>query len=607
MARRAEAGAYGRMTTPFAAAFLILVVVLALLSHFGLPDAVIGTILCGVTLAATTAIGINASTMQTSEFHLAARLVPASVNGAAGAVAVISAAIFLGLAGNAFVDVSSAATFTLGLSLGFLILAVGVAPYFRKSAAFGIVDFLGIRYGGGSVRVSAAVVVVCGLLASLAAAIAAAVTIATMVLDVSASVAMAIVLAVVLCSTVLGGVRAITRAAAAEYLVLAFAFLLPVTIVSVREYWLPIPPLTFGLALRETALLVLASGRDLVTDPASRFSAFGSVSPFVSLAIVATLAAGVPALPHLLLRSATVRGPDRARRSVGWTLLFVLVIALTAPAYAAFVKLVVLREVVDGPLEMLPDWVFIFGKLGFVRICGVGAASVDAVLAACSALPGFTGNLPANDLAISGDAVVLAAPAIFGLPYISTALIAIGALVATLAAAKAMAFAIASAVGHDLYGTVIGAHASAGRRLIVTRLVMIGAVAGAVWIAATSGDTVFALAPIAISLSAGGLFPALILAVWWKRANAPGAVAGIIAGSVVTAALIADHRFPGFLPFGRLGFSEFTAAIVGIPIGFVVTVAASLATEPPSEALQATVDAIRRPGGTPFVQESESL
>jgi hypothetical protein len=36
-------------------------------------------------------------------------------------------------------------------------------------------------------------------------------------------------------------------------------------------------------------------------------------------------------------------------------------------------------------------------------------------------------------------------------------------------------------------------------------------------------------------------------------------------------------------------------------------IAASLATPAPSEEQQALVDAIRRPGGTPFVQESESL
>ena len=92
---------------PFAAAFLMLVVVLALLGHFGLPDAVLGTFSAARRWSTFTAIGINASTMQTSEFYLAARSVPAPVNGVAGAAAVMSGAIFLGLAGTHFADVTS--------------------------------------------------------------------------------------------------------------------------------------------------------------------------------------------------------------------------------------------------------------------------------------------------------------------------------------------------------------------------------------------------------------------------------------------------------------------------------------------------------------------
>jgi Na+(H+)/acetate symporter ActP len=81
----------------------------------------------------------------------------------------------------------------------------------------------------------------------------------------------------------------------------------------------------------------------------------------------------------------------------------------------------------------------------------------------------------------------------------------------------------------------------------------------------------------------------------------------MVAGGLLTATLIADHRFPGFLPFGRLGFDDLTAAIIGMPVGFLAAVAATLATDPPSEEQQVFIDAIRRPGGTPLVQETESL
>src|SRR5690606_27259732 len=101
----------------------------------------------------------------------------------------------------------------------------------------------------------------------------------------------------------------------------------------------------------------------------------------------------------------------------------------------------------------------------------------------------------------------------------------------------------------------------------------------------------------------GGLFPAFILSIWWKRANAVGTAAGIAAGFVVTAALVGGALYPDALPllaFAASGGAEF-AATTGILVGFAVIVAVSLATAAPSAEQNATVDAIPRPGGTPFV------
>lgn len=601
MARQPASGGFGRIAGLFTIAFVAVVVVLALLGHFGLPEPVLGTVLGGASLVTFAAIGIASGTIQTSDFYLADRALPAAVNGVATAAAMMSGAVVLGLAGSYFADASSAAVFVIGLALGFLVLAAGIAPYFRKSGAFGVADFLGVRFGGRLVRLVAVVVVVAALLPALAAAISTAATLAATLLDVSPHIALAIVVGVTIASTALGGMRAITLTAIVQYIVLALAFLAPVAVVSSREFGLPLPYLTFGLALKDAALLVLASGRDLASALPSRLLPFSATSGLAALATIISLAAGVATLPHLLLRSATVTGPDRARRAAGWSLFFVLIVVLAAPAYAAFARLVILREVADVSLDGLPDWIFTFGQLGLVKICGVDAVSVNALLAACQ-----SDTLPANQLAISGDAVVLAAPAIFDLPFAFSALMAAGALAATLAAANAMVFAIGSAVGHDLYGGVIDKRATAGRLLIVTRLAVVLAVSAAVWLAYRHGDDAFALALSTISLSAGGLFPAVILAVWWRRANALGAVAGVAVGSVVTAFAIAGYVFRT-APLEGPGFTDLTAAVAGMLAGFIATVGVSLATPPPSEERQAIVDAIRRPGGEPFVQESESL
>lgn len=607
MTRRQPARSYGQLAILFGIAFAILAAILELLDYFGLPGDILGTAICGVGLIALAVVGVYAGTMQTSEFYLAARAVPAAGNGAASAVSVISGTLFIGLAGTYFAGADKAVAATIGWCFGFVVLTVGLAPYFRKSGAFGVVDFLGLRYGGRAVRIAAAVVVAVALFPATAAALAFAAEIAANLLGISAASALAIVAAVALVTTVLGGLRAITRTAIAEYIVVASAIVVPVTVVAFREYHTPFPQLSFGLALHDAALLALSGSGDIATFRANGAWSWIGGGAFNSLATVAVLAAGVAALPQLLMRSAAVRGPATARRSAAWGLLFILLVISAAPAYAAFAHYLILRDLVDVAIEHLPDWVFTFGHLGLVKVCGVEATSVNALLAACSSHPGFTGNLAAGDLSVAGDTVVLAAPGVFDLPDVVTALVALGALAAALAAGKAMAFAIASAFGHDLYRGVSEVAPSAGRQLIVTRLLLVVVIALAAWFAGRHPADAIALAPGAIAMAAGGLFPALILAVWWKPATAQGAVGAIIGGGVVTAALVLHARYPGFLPMGDLKLTEITGGIVGLPIGIVAAVTLSLGFTPSTEDRLAMVDAIRRPGGTPIVQESESL
>jgi cation/acetate symporter len=594
---------FGRTAALFFIGFILLLVVLALVDHFGLPAGILSTTLAGAVLIVVATLGVSGSTMQASEFYLAGRAVPAGLNGIATAAAGIATFVYLGLGGAFFAAGADASALVLGLTLGFLILTVAVAPYFRKSAAFGVIDFLGLRYGGRAVRVAALLLVLPTLMIALTSALSAGAYLGALTLGMSEGNALAIVTGVVLIAPVLGGQRSVTRTALVEYVVMALAIAAPVAAMSFVEYEWPVPPLTFGTAVKEAALLVESGGRDLAAPFAGGFAPFGD-NVFAEAIVLAT---GIAALPHLLMRSGMIRGPDRARRAGAWALIAVLFVALMAPAYPAFSRLVVLRELADTPIESLPDWVFTFGNLGLVKLCGVAATSIDVVLGACSGHAGFTGNLDPATLSIGSDAIVLAAPSIYGLPYIATALVAVGALAAAIATAKAIAFALASAIGHDFYAGVIDPHASAGRQLILSRLAAAVVVGFAAWFASAAGHAAFGIAPAAIALSAGGLFPPLILAVWWRRANATGAVAGIVAGGLLTATLIAEHRFPGFLPFGRLGFDDLTAAVLGMPIGFIATIAASLASDPPSAEQQVMVDAIRRPGGTPFVQETESL
>ncbi len=596
MAGRKPIATFHSLSGLFTVAFAGALVVLALLGNYGLPDTVLGTTLGVGVVVAFAVAGISERTMQPAEFHAAGGGLSATANGIATAAAFLSAGAVLGLAAAVLSDYRASIAITLGWSLGFLLLAVLIAPYVRRSGAYGAADFLAFRFTNRGVRLVAAIIVVVTLLPALAAAVATATLVAAKLFALSPHAAAVLVVLLILSGTVLGGMRSVTLAALAQYIVLAIAFVVPAAIVSTLIYSLPVPQIAAGLAYHDAA--ALASSGDLARTLASRFLPLVPEGNFQLIAVTVALAAGVAALPHLLMRCATVDGAPASRRSIGWALVFVLVVALTAPAYATFAKLALLRDVVGSAIADLPDWLFTLGRQGLVTLCGADATSAAAAVRACTALHGSAGPLAAPDLAVNGDIVVLAWADIVDLPYVVTALIYVGALAAALAAANAIALAIAGALGHDLYAGLIDPKASAGRRLIVTRLLVVATVLVAAWLGARHGGDIFPLAAATLSLSAGGLFPALFLAVWWRRANGPGAIAGMVAGFAVTAAVIVGARYPGLLPADAQGsgLSPLSAAIVGLPVGFVVAIAISLATRAPSATQEAVVDAMRRPG-----------
>ena len=66
--------------------------------------------------------------------------------------------------------------------------------------------------------------------------------------------------------------------------------------------------------------------------------------------------AGTAGLPHLLTRFYTVPNPAEARLSVAWSLFFIAILYLSAPALAVLVKFEVMNNLVGSPFSELPHW-----------------------------------------------------------------------------------------------------------------------------------------------------------------------------------------------------------------------------------------------------------
>jgi cation/acetate symporter len=380
----------------------------------------------------------------------------------------------------------------------------------------------------------------------------------------------------------LGGMRAVTWTQVAQYIILIIAYLTPVIWLSVQLYSLPIPELTYGQALKEITALEPKLG---VTKPhvGAYLDAKGQFSwmEFHNFwALVLCLMVGTASLPHILMRYFTTPNVRDARKSVGWSIFFIFLLYFTAPAYAAFAKLEVYRNVIGQQIASLPAWVQNWSQVGGLLTIKDGNND---------------GILQLGEFIINQDIIVLSMPEIAGLPYVISGLVAAGGLAAALSTADGLLLAIANALSHDVYYKMIDPKASTVRRLTVARVILVGVAIVAAAVAGTRPAGIIQMVAWAFSLAAAGLFVPLVLGIWWKRTTAAGAISGMIAGfGLCLYYLIGTRYFDMPLWFGIRNISS---ALFGLPVAFIVTIVVSLMTRAPSREMQEFVDSIRVPRG----------
>lgn len=596
----------GLRTALLGGAFALYLVLLAVLERIGVPDAVIGYLIIVAVIAVFLGIGIASRTLLASEFFAAGRSVPAVFNGMAAAADWISGAVLIGLVGTLYAAGHDGLAYVMGLSGGFVLIAVLIAPYLRKHGAYTLPDFFAARFGGPLTRWLGLVVLICCSLGLLAAQIHAAGLIGELILGIDFEIAVAAGLVVIVVGTLLGGMRAVTWTQCAQYGVLLAATLVPAIVLSLRHHGIPIPQLAYGQTLQAIAEIE-------ATFPTSNFDApaylapFSAMTPLNVFALIACLAAGAASLPHILMRFGTTRSVRDARASANWALVFAAAVLLTVPAYAAFAKLEIYTQVVGMSVDALPDWVFAFGDYGRISICGAPADLVATVKAACggtTAGAGVSGVLGPADIEIDRDAILFALPKMAGLPYIVTGLIAAGALAAVFSTATGLLLAIAGSLAHDAYYKTLDRRAPTSRRLFIARLFVLAVAIGAAWLALERTADVLKAATFAFSLAAAGNFPALVLGIWWKRCTQYGAAAGMAAGLGVT-------LYYGFMTTWRdmpdwFGVDPAAAGLFGLPVGFAVIIVISLLTPAPSPTLGTRLDRIRTPRGA-TIADTESV
>jgi cation/acetate symporter len=200
------------------------------------------------------------------------------------------------------------------------------------------------------------------------------------------------------------------------------------------------------------------------------------------------------------------------------------------------------------------------------------------------------------EITIGGDLIVLATPEIAGLPYVISGLVAAGGLAAALSTADGLLLTISNALSHDLYYKMIDPNAPTVRRIAVSKGLLLVVALIAAYVTSLKPGNILFLVGAAFSLAASGFFPALVLGVFWKRANKLGAIIGMAVGLFVCGYYM-YQTYPFFGVNAPLWWdiNPISAGIFGIPAGFIGVIVGSLITPAPSKEVQELVDHVRYP------------
>jgi cation/acetate symporter len=321
-------------------------------------------------------------------------------------------------------------------------------------------------------------------------------------------------------------------------------------------------------------------------SPAERVQASEARRNFIALALC--LMVGTAGLPHLLTRYYTTTTVATARESVAWSLVFICLLYLTAPALAVMVKTEVFGSLVGSSFDQLPGWIRQWQR-------------VDPTLLSAVDLNG-DGKLQLGELRLHPDLVMLVMPELGGLPYVVSGMVAAGGLAAALSTADGLLLAISSALSHDFYFKAINPNASRTRRVTLSKALLLAAALAAAAVASSRPADILAVVTAAFSIAGSTFFPALVAGVFWRRANRAGALAGMLTGLFVCLGyLVVAHPglramfgLPG--PATQLwGIQPASAGIFGVPAGALALVLVSLLTAAPKQRDRDFVDMLRRP------------
>jgi cation/acetate symporter len=178
-------------------------------------------------------------------------------------------------------------------------------------------------------------------------------------------------------------------------------------------------------------------------------------------------------------------------------------------------------------------------------------------------------------------------------------LVAAGALAAALSTADGLLLTIANALSHDVYYHMIDRQATHQRRVTTAKIVLLGVALFASYVTSLRPGNILFLVGAAFSLAASSFFPVLVLAIFWRRTTAAGAVAGMATGLAVAVYYIFVNypfftRMTGIFGNRWFGVDPIASGAFGVPAGFAAAILVSLITPRNAPVIDRLVNYLRK-------------
>lgn len=578
-------------------------------------------IFIGISFSIYIGIAIWSRAGSTKEYYTAGGSVSPFANGMATAADWMSAATFISMAGGIAAAGYGASKFLMGWTGGFVLLTTLMVPYLRKFGKATVPDFVGDRYYSNAARLVAVICAIFICMTYIMGQMRGVGIVFSRLFGIEIWMGVLIGGGIVYFYAGLGGMKGITYTQVAQYCVMVFSYTIPVIFISLIITGDAVPQLgLIGNYIKdgaENAQPLIQKINQISTDLGFQEYTASSSNTLDMFCITAALMIGTAGLPHVIVRFFTVKNVRAVRKSAYWTLSFIAVIYLTAPALGIFARTNFVEEINQKKYQNAPDWFKNWESQGMIAwvdknedgFMQYRAGDVFSGKPIFVEKPDTTSTGPRkvsneinfaseNEVYYDKDIIVLANPEMAGLPPWLIALVMAGCVAAALSTAAGLLLVLSTSISHDLMKKIINPGISDKQEIKYARIASFGAIAIAAYFGINPPSSFVAkTVAFAFGLAASSFFPTLIMGIFSKKMNKEGAIAGMVCGIGFTLSYIIYFQFLTESKEFWFGISPEGIGFFGMAINFVVAFIVCSLTPPPPREIQEMVEEIRIPKG----------